>query len=135
MYLLDTDILSNLLKKLPSSNLIRKLAETPPGDQFTTSITLGEMIYGANRLPHSEALIERILGKINPSQILGFDYEAALVYGRVRASLEKKGTVVAEADLRIGSIALSRDMTVVTANTRHFLLIPELKVENWLEIP
>ena len=50
MYLLDTDILSNLLKRVPSTALIAKLASVPPEHQFTSSITLGELIYGAHRL-------------------------------------------------------------------------------------
>ena len=47
---LDTDILSNLLKPTPSMPLIAKLATVPASDQCTSSITLGEMIYGAARL-------------------------------------------------------------------------------------
>ena len=47
MYLLDTDILSNLLKRVPSTALVAKLASIPVENQFTSSITFGEMIYGA----------------------------------------------------------------------------------------
>jgi predicted nucleic acid-binding protein len=50
MYLLDTDILSNLLRHTPSTVLIAKLALVPSEQQFTSSITLGELIYGACRL-------------------------------------------------------------------------------------
>ena len=50
MYLLDTDILSNLLKRAPSTTLIAKLASVPIEQQFTSSITLGELVYGAYRL-------------------------------------------------------------------------------------
>ncbi|MCL0060381.1 hypothetical protein M1N88_00625 [Dehalococcoidia bacterium] len=50
MYLLDTDILSNLLKRAPSTTLIAKLASMPIEQQFTSSITLGELVYGAYRL-------------------------------------------------------------------------------------
>ena len=49
-HLLDTDILSNLLKRLPSMALIAKLASVLPEHQFTSSITLGELTYGAHRL-------------------------------------------------------------------------------------
>jgi predicted nucleic acid-binding protein len=49
MYLLDTDILSNLLRRTPSTVLIAKLALVPSERQFTSSITLDDLIYGAYR--------------------------------------------------------------------------------------
>ena len=134
MYLLDTDILSNLLKRTPSTALIAKLASIPPEHQFTSSITLGELIYGANRLhERSGVLLERIESRLLPNlPALPFDAVAARRYGEVRAKLERQGTPIGEADLRIGAIALARDLTVVTGNVRHFQRIPELLVENWL---
>lgn len=132
MYLLDTDILSNLLKKSPAARLIRLLAKIPIEYQFTSAITLGEMAYGAYRLPHGKELLNRILNSINPFQVLAFDYQSGLIYGKIRGSLEKKGVSLSEADLRIGSIALAHQMTVVTGNTKHFKKIPNLVVENWL---
>ena len=135
MYLLDTDILSNLAKRTPSTALVAKLASVPQEAQFTSSITLGEMVYGAYRLrTHTRLLLERLDGVLLPNlPVLSFDVAAARRYGEVRADLERRGTMVAEADLRIGAIALSRGLTVVTGNVRHFQRIPELSVENWLE--
>ena len=61
MYLLDTDILSNLLKRAPSMALISKLAAVPAELQFTSSITLGELFYGARRRgPLADTLLARI---------------------------------------------------------------------------
>ena len=135
MYLLDTDILSNLVRRTPSTALIAKLASVPQEAQFTSSITLGEMVYGAYRLrTHTRLLLERLDGALLPNlPVLPFDVAAARRYGEVRAELERLGTPLAEADLRIGAIALSRGLTVVTGNVRHFQRIPELLVENWLE--
>ena len=136
MYLLDTDILSNLLKRTPSTVLIARLASVPPEHQFTSSITLGELLYGAHRLrEHTPLLLER-LDRTVPSNlpVLPFDGAAARRYGEVRAELEQRGTPLADADLRIGAIALARGLTVVTGNVRHFQRIPNLVVENWLEM-
>ena len=135
MYLLDTDILSNLLKRTPSTVLIAKLASVPPEQQFTSSITLGELVYGAYRLPERTAhflkrLEETLIPNLPP---LPFDGAAARRYGQVRAELERRGMPIGDADLRIGAIALSRGLTVVTGNVRHFQRIPDLLVENWLE--
>ncbi len=54
------------------------------------------------------------------------------VTGEVRALLERQGTPVGDADLRIAAIALVRNLIIVTANTRHFQRVPGLPVENWL---
>ena len=135
MYLLDTDILSNLLKRTPSTALIAKLASEPPELQSTSSITLGELLYGAHRLgPRANLLLERLERMLLPNlPVLSFDAAAARRYGEVRAELEHKGTLIGDADLRIGAIALTRGLTMVTGNVRHFQQIPSLAVENWLE--
>ena len=134
MYLLDTDILSNLLKRTPSTALIARLASVPAERQFTSSITLGELFYGAHRLgPHASVLLERLDRTLLPNlPALPFDEAAARCYGETRAELERLGTPLGDADLRIGSIALARGLTVVTGNLRHFQRIPGLSVENWL---
>jgi tRNA(fMet)-specific endonuclease VapC len=63
--------------------------------------------------------------------ILPFDAAAAELYADRRAQLI--ATPLADADLRIAAIALTHDLTVVTANVRHFARCPGLRVENWLE--
>ncbi len=135
MYLLDTDVLSNLLRRTPSIALIIKLASVPPEQQFTSSITLGELVYGAQRLPdRTDILLERLYKTLLPNlPVLPFDVAAARRYGEVRAALERHGTPLGDADLRIAAIALARGLAIVTGNVRHFQRIPELKIENWLE--
>ncbi len=64
--------------------------------------------------------------------VLPFDQAAAEAYGSLRAKLESSGEPLDEPDLRIASIALSRDLTLVTANLRHFDRLPDLRTENWL---
>ena len=134
MYLLDTDILSNLMRRAPSTTLIAKLASVSPEQQFTSSITLGELIYGACRLrARTRILLEQLEGILLPNlAVLSFDAAAARRYGEVRAELEGHGVLLGDADLRIGTIALARGLTVVTGNTQHFERIPGLPVENWL---
>lgn len=135
MYLFDTDILSNLLRRMPSTILIAKLASVPPEQQFTSSITLGELVYGAHRLgTRGTALLERLEKTLLPNlPILPFDAAAARWYGEVRADLERRGLPIGDADVRIAAIALVRDFTVVTGNLRHFQRVSGLRVENWLE--
>ncbi|MEA2181695.1 MAG: tRNA(fMet)-specific endonuclease VapC [Solirubrobacteraceae bacterium] len=132
MFCLDTDVLSAVVKRDPPLHLIRRLARTPATEQCTTAITLGELLYGAARRG-SSALAERVQNLIQSAgAVLPFDEPAAQQYGRVRASLERDGRRLAEPDLRIAAIVLSRDATLVTANVGHFARVPGLRVENWL---
>jgi tRNA(fMet)-specific endonuclease VapC len=133
-YLLDTDILSNLLRRAPSTTLIAKLANVPADQQFTSSITLGELYYGARRIgDRGQTLLARIEALAAArGPVLPFDSDAARQYGGLRAELESQGTPIGDADLRIAAIALTRGLVVVTANTRHFARVPGLSVENWL---
>jgi|FLYL01.1.fsa_nt_gi predicted nucleic acid-binding protein len=135
MYLLDTDVLSNLLRRAPSTALIAKLAAVPPEQQFTSSITWGELIYGAYRLgPQVDVLLDRIEATLLPNlPVLPFDVAGARRYGELRAELEQRGTPIGDADLRIAAIARAHGLTVVTGNVRHFQRVPGLPVENWIE--
>src|SRR5919202_4030047 len=133
MYLLDTNILSNLMKRAPASALVARLARVPPEDQFTSSVTLGELLYGALGSSRTAALLERIEETLLPNlPILPFDAAAAWRYGELRAELERRGAPIGDADMRIAAIALDRRLTVVTGNERHFRQVPRLEVENWL---
>ncbi len=132
MYLLDTDILSNLMRRAPSTALIAKLASVPVEEQCTSSITLGELVYGALWLG-SPSLLECLeTTLLSNLPVLSFDTASARHYGAVRAELERRREPIGDADLRIAAIALARDLTVVTGNVRHFERVPGLAVENWL---
>jgi tRNA(fMet)-specific endonuclease VapC len=132
-YLFDTDTLSNPLKKSPSLTLLRRLAGVPPEQQFTSAITVGEMIYGAHKSQRRDDILQRLNDDVWPNvQILSFDTAAAQVYGPLRRELERRGTPVAEPDLRIASIALAQGLTLITGNVRHFSKVPGLLIENWL---
>ncbi len=133
-YLLDTDTLSELMRRSPSPTLLRRLAAVPPDQQATSAITLGELLSGAYRVEaQSQGLLERMEQTVTANlPVLPFDADAATEYGALRALLEARGTPIGNADMQIASIALARALTVVTGNVRHFERVPSLPVENWL---
>lgn len=134
-YCLDTDVISAVLKPVPPLHLIRRLAVIPAECQFTTAITVGELTYAAVRRGNAR-LAERVQHLIHEAGVvLPFDEVAARTYGDLRATLEQAGQPLAEPDLRIASIALANELTVVTGTVRHFDRVPGLAVENWLEEP
>jgi len=134
MYLFDTDVMSRAVKAAPPKALIEHLSRIPRALQFTTSINAAEIFYGACRTARRDELIrafeELVLSRLT---VLPFDLESARVFGRLKASLEKRGLPRSEPDLRIAAIALQYRLTIVTGNIRHFSDIPGLAVENWLE--
>ncbi len=131
-YCFDTDVISAVMRAEPPLHLVRRLALVPPDQQMTTAVNLAELLYGAAR-KGSEKLERRVRELvIGALTIVPFDEPAAERYGPLRARLEREGRRIDEPDLRIASIALSRDLTLVTGNVRHFARVPELRVENWL---
>jgi tRNA(fMet)-specific endonuclease VapC len=132
-YCFDTDVISATIKPPPPLHLIRRLATVPAAEQFTTSITVGELIYGARRVGR-ESLTTRVEAVVRGAQtVLPFDTVAARRFGELKAELERRGEPLAEPDLRIAAIAVSRGLTLVTRNVRHFRRVPGLSVENWID--
>lgn len=134
MYLFDTDTISQIVRRNPPLSFIKKLASISPEDQFTTTITVGELVYGAYKSSRPLYFLEKLDKMVWPNiNILSFDENAAKIYGKIRAEMEKKGIVLSERDMRISAIALHHNLTVVTGNTRHFSRVYGLRVENWLK--
>jgi len=131
--LFDTDCLSNILKKAPSPLLIKKLESLPKGLQFTTSINVSEIYFGAYRSTNQEKILKAYEDKVFPNvNILPFDTDSGKIYGRLKALLEKRGLSKSEPDLRIAAIAIQHDMILITGNKRHFMNIPGLNIEDWI---
>ena len=134
MYVFDTDSLSNIVKKHPSPRLLKKLEALPSEFQYTTSINVAEIYYGAYRSPKKEKILRAFEESVFPHvTVLLFGEETAPIYGQLKAKLEKRGITKSEPDLRIASIALHYKFILVSRNIRHFKDIPRLKVENWLD--
>ncbi len=133
MFIFDTDIYTNVMRKVPSEILVNRLKKVPRRDQFTTTITIAEVYYGimkASNRPRLLKLFEDVL--LPRATILPFDFAAAKKYGEIRSYLEEQGTPLAHADLQIASISLSVNMTLITGNLKHFQRVPRLAVEDWL---
>jgi len=133
MYLLDTDVLSNIVRRKPSPSLLARLSKCPGETIFTTAINTAEIHYGAARAEHGDKILQVFEEKVFPSiTILPFDAESARIFGKLKASLEKRGAPWSEPDLRIAAIALQHKFVLVTGNARHFKGIPRLVMEDWI---
>ncbi len=135
MYLFDTDVLSNIVKRNPSQILLRKLEKLPKALQHTSAINVGEIYYGANRSNRKDQIIKAFEARVFPQlNIIAFDETGGKLFGEFRATLEKQGIVCSEPDLRIAAIAIQHDLILITGNIKHFNKIPGLSIENWIRV-
>ena len=130
IYMLDTDICIYIIKGKPL-RVLERLESIQPDQLSMSAITFAELMNGAKKSQRVEANVSRLnaLGEI--LEICSFDQQAAVAYGDVRSSLEKRGEVIGPYDLLIAAHALSLDRTLITNNEREFKRVEGLKVDNW----
>lgn len=133
MYLLDTNILSELIKKRPNKEFLERLRSKHPEDLSTSAICILELRFGSALRPDAVSFWAKIeQGIISRVRVIPFGKKEALVAGDVLASLKNKGQIIGIEDVIIGATAMANHLAMVTANIRHFLRIEGLRVENWL---
>ena len=134
-YLLDTNILISLMRPNTPHRLVRRMALTSMRERATSTVVLGELIVGAYRSRQQPEVLLEAITRLVPSdmRVLPYDVEAAEKYGWLSAHLASNGMTIGHADTQIASTALVHDLIVVTANVKHFIRVPGLTVENWLE--
>ena len=128
--MLDTDICIYIIKRKPL-RVLERLESIQPDQLSMSAITFAELMNGAKKSQRVEANVSRLnaLGEI--LEICSFDQQAAVAYGDVRSSLEKRGEVIGPHDLLIAAHALSLGRTLITNNEREFKRVKGLKVDNW----
>ena len=129
-YMLDTNICIYLIRQKPEK-VLRRFKDHSIGDIGISSITLAELRFGVEKSQQIQNNRQALEEFILPLEIADFDEKAAVIYGAVRAALEKAGTPVGSMDMLIGAHALSLDLTLVTNNVREFKQIKNLKVVDW----
>ena len=133
-YLLDTNILSELLKKRPSPHLVDRLRSRQPRSLCTSCICVMELRFGAALRGDAdifwEKITEEILSKVT---ILPLESREAATAGSLLDSFQKAGQMIGTEDILIASTALEQGCVMVTGNVRHFSRVKDLRVENWLE--
>lgn len=131
-YLLDTNVLSELMKKRPAPEVVRRVRDLSPDQAFTSAVCVLELRYGAARHPEGTRLWDRIQAEINPLvSVLPIGYDEAVRAGDVLAGLEAQGTPIGLEDVLIGSTALVHGLSVATRNVKHLSRIEGLSVESW----
>lgn len=129
-YLLDTNILSSLIKD-PQGPVTKRLAQLG-ADAICTSIVVAcELRYGAAKRG-SVVLTQRVEDLLGAVEVMPFDGDADRQYAEIRAALERTGNTIGANDLLIAAHARTLDLTLVTHNLREFERVPGLRLEDWL---
>jgi len=90
------------------------------------------LIYGAYKSQFVEKNLKAIEHFLVPFDVAEYDYKASLEYGKIRASLEKKGQPIGSLDTLIAAHAKSLEVVLVTNNVKEFERVEGLDVENWV---
>ena len=138
-YLLDTNIVSEIIKPGPDLNVIKKIAEHN-SDCAICAPVWQELLFGLYRMP--ESINKKYLEKFIKEDvrdnfaIKSFTEKAADIQAQLRTKMEQLGHPTQKEDSMIAAIALANHMVLVTRNTKHFAAIQQvsaLTVENWFE--
>lgn len=129
-YLLDTNICIYIINAKPLAVLERFKLEVI-GSIAISSISAAELAYGVAKSGSNKnrAALEMFLA---PLAVVPFDEHAIWQYGQLRTDLEKRGHPIGPMDTMIAAHALAINTTLVTNNTREFVRIEGLRLENWV---
>ncbi|MEQ1826106.1 MAG: type II toxin-antitoxin system VapC family toxin [Pirellula sp.] len=126
MHVLDTNVISELMKTDPEPQVIAWLDSQSTGSVWTTSISIFEISFGLNALPDGKrkrtllVAFEAMLTEDLEYHVLDFDREAANRAGEISAKLYGLGRPVEIRDVQIAGIVSVRNAILVTRNVRHF---------------
>ena len=129
-YLLDTNICIHFFRG--DFNLIDKIEQIGLENCAISEITLAELVFGAENSKFPEKnfqLIETLSEQVAILPILGGIRE----YGKQKVQLRKKGTMISDFDLLIGTTALANNLIMVTENIKEFNRIEKIELENWVK--
>jgi hypothetical protein len=126
MVVLDTNVVSELMRDVPHAGVLAWLDDRPTRQLFVTAVTEAEIRTGVAYLPegrrrrHLAEAADRAFRGLFAGRILPFDSEAAHTYAEIAAARRAAGRPLSQADGQIAAIAGSRGMAVATRNVRDF---------------
>ncbi|MCC7484042.1 MAG: type II toxin-antitoxin system VapC family toxin [Burkholderiales bacterium] len=137
MIILDTNVLSALMRTPPEARVVAWLDRQPAESVWITSVTLFEARVGLASLPRGrrraalESAFSRLLEEDLENRVLDFDGTAATEAASLAAERSRAGRSVDMRDTQIAGIALARHATLATRNARHFADLKVPVVDPW----
>jgi predicted nucleic acid-binding protein len=123
--IVDTNVLSEVMRPDPSPSVVDWVDSRPPRDLYTTAITVAEIRYGIERLPAGQRreLLAATAAEVFATfgdHVLPFDNRAAARYAGIVADRERSGTPISGFDAQIAAICHLHDATLATRNGKDF---------------
>ena len=136
-FILDTCVISELIKKLPDNNVLKWLSECEEDQLFISCLSLGEIRFGIDILPESRKKNDLILwfDDIQESfrdSTLPITNSICIRWGEERAKFKKKGLQLPVVDAIIACTAIDNNYTLVTRNTHDFEIMNIALLNPWL---
>ena len=131
--MLDTNTCIFTIKHKPAA--VRASFTRHHGQMCISTVTLMELIYGAEKSANPVQNLAVIEGFAARLDVLDYNHDAAAHTGQIRAELARLGTPIGAYDSMIAGHARSRGLIVVTNNRREFSRVPGLRVEDWIDRP
>jgi len=128
-YMLDSDIAIYTLKNQPEK--VRQAFRKHAGEMCLSSVSLGELIYGAEKSAQVERNLQVVESFAARLEVPAFDAHAAAHFGQLRAELAGAGQVIGPYDMMIAGHARSLGLILVTNNIKEFERVAGLRLENW----
>ncbi|MBL4870592.1 MAG: tRNA(fMet)-specific endonuclease VapC [Robiginitomaculum sp.] len=128
-YMLDTNIVIYTIKNKPEQ--VREAFVRRDGQMCISSITLMELIYGAEKSSRPDENLRTIEGFAARLTVADYDEMAAAHTGQLRAELSKKGLPIGPYDQMIAGHARALGLVLVTNNLKEFSRVPGIRLENW----
>lgn len=128
-YMLDTNIVIYTLKNKPAQ--VRKAFDRHAGEMCLSTVTLGELIYGAEKSTQTEHNLSVIEGLAARLEVSSFDTRAAMHFGQIRAELSRCGAAIGPYDMMIAGHARALGLILVSNNVKEFERVPGLRLQNW----
>jgi tRNA(fMet)-specific endonuclease VapC len=132
MYLLDTNICIYAIKKKPIL-VLERIREKSRLGIYISALTVAELEYGIENSTKIEENRISLLKYLSLFNILPFDDNDAIPYGKLKTRLRKEGQIIGPIDMLLAAQALSKGLIFVTNNINEFRRIENLKLENWVE--
>jgi len=130
-HLLDTSVYSQRLRRKPVAGVIRRWSALGDGKLAISSICEAELLFGLEKKNSARLWAEYDDFLKHKLIVLSLDRKVIETYARLKAELQRSGISVGEFDLLIGATALANGLKLATLNTKHFMVIPGLIVEDW----
>lgn len=128
--MLDTNIVIYTIKNRPTR--VKEAFKQHQDQMCISSVTWGELIYGAERSSQPERNLSDIEQMVARLEIAPFEAQAAAHFGQLRAELYRTGKPIGQYDMMIAGHARSKGLILVSNNLKEFERVPGLRVENWV---